>query len=41
MSQRGPNYHIDDTPAATVRSTKAADIPMYVPFYQYIIGLNM
>ncbi|XP_013693603.2 transcription factor UNE10-like [Brassica napus] len=28
MSQRGPNYHIDDTPAATVRSTKAADIPM-------------
>ncbi|CAG7881376.1 unnamed protein product [Brassica rapa] len=28
MSQRVPNYHIDDTPAATVRSTKAADIPM-------------
>nr|CAA8287666.1 Unknown [Brassica napus]CAA8392278.1 Unknown [Brassica napus]CAA8403937.1 Unknown [Brassica napus] len=29
MSQRVPNYHIDDTPApATVRSTNAADIPM-------------
>ncbi|WZZ41705.1 hypothetical protein YC2023_037964 [Brassica napus] len=27
MSQCVPNYHIDDTPAATVRSTKAADIP--------------
>ncbi|KAG2331002.1 hypothetical protein Bca52824_002182 [Brassica carinata] len=27
MSQRVPNYHIDDTPAATVRSSKAADIP--------------
>ncbi|CAH2069063.1 unnamed protein product [Thlaspi arvense] len=28
MSQRVPSCHIDDTPAATVRSTKAADIPM-------------
>ncbi|CAH8362477.1 unnamed protein product [Eruca vesicaria subsp. sativa] len=27
MSQRVPNYHIDDTPAATVHPTKAADIP--------------
>ncbi|KAF8048221.1 hypothetical protein N665_2608s0007 [Sinapis alba] len=28
MSQRVPYCHIDETPAATVRSTKAADIPM-------------
>uniref|UniRef100_A0A1J3HTF9 Transcription factor UNE10 n=1 Tax=Noccaea caerulescens TaxID=107243 RepID=A0A1J3HTF9_NOCCA len=27
MSQRVPNCHIDDAPAATVRSTTAADIP--------------